>query len=121
MLLVICPAKFSLALLPLKEHKERTGILTTIVTLEDIYRNYSSGDEAEKVKRCIADSQRSAGTRFVMLVGDSDTFPVRFPTERIKMPAIQRSTQPICTMPLCTKRTGPSMTGMPIGTDITAS
>jgi len=77
MLLIITPSGFLSAVTPLKIHKDQTGILTTIVTLENVYRDYTQGDKAEKVKCCIADHQKQ-GYRFVMLVGDSDTFPVRF-------------------------------------------
>jgi hypothetical protein len=78
MLLIITPSKFLSAIGPLKTHKEQTGILTDIITLEDVYKNYPKGDQAEKVKRCIADGYQRQGHRFVMLVGDSDVFPVRF-------------------------------------------
>src|SRR5665647_1146430 len=77
MLLIITPSGFLSAVTPLKIHKDQTGILTTIVTLENVYRDYTQWDKAEKVKCCIADHQKQ-GYRFVMLVGDSDTFPVRF-------------------------------------------
>ena len=78
MLLIITPSKFLSAITPLKTHKEQTGILTSVVTLEDIYKKYPQGDKAEKVKRCIAEYYPKQGHRFVLLVGDSDTFPVRF-------------------------------------------
>ena len=77
-LLIITPSKFLSAINILKVHKEQTGILTTIVTLEDVYQDYAQGDQAEKVKRCIAAYHRKQGCRFVLLVGDSDTFPVRY-------------------------------------------
>jgi hypothetical protein len=78
MLLIITPSKFLSAMEPLKTHKEQTGILTTIVTLENVYRDYPQGDQAEKVKRCIAERHEKQEHRFVLLVGDSDTFPVRY-------------------------------------------
>ena len=78
MLLIITPSKFLSSIELLKTHKEQTGILTTIVTLEDVYRDCNKGDEAEKVKRCIADLHRKQGHKYVLLVGDSDTFPVRY-------------------------------------------
>ena len=78
MYLIITPSKFESEIIPLKEHKEKTGILTTIITLEDIYNTYPGKDKAEMVKRCIADFHKKQGIRFAMLIGDSDTFPVRF-------------------------------------------
>ena len=77
MLAIITPSKFLLELEPLKNHKEQTGLLTDIITLEDIYLKYTQGDEAERVKRCIADFEKK-GFRFFFLIGDADNFPVRF-------------------------------------------
>lgn len=78
MFLIITPQRFSTSVNVLKTHKERTGMLTTVITLEDIYRNYSGVDEAEKVKRCIHDFHQRQWIRYALLVGDSDTFPVRY-------------------------------------------
>ncbi len=78
MLLIITPSQFSEALLLLKQHKVNTGLLTSIITLEKIYQDYSGRDEAEKIKRCIEDYHRQQSIRHVMLVGDFATFPVRY-------------------------------------------
>jgi hypothetical protein len=78
MLLIITPTKFLSAVYPLQKHKEQTGILTKIVTLEYVNTNYTQKDPAERVKRCIADLYQKEGHRFVLLVGDSDIFPVRY-------------------------------------------
>jgi hypothetical protein len=78
MFLIITPSQFSEALLPLKQHKESTGMLTSIVTLEKAFQDYSGRDEAEKVKRCIEDYHRQQYIRYVMLVGDFSIFPVRY-------------------------------------------
>lgn len=78
MLLVITPTHFLSAVQPLKTHKEESGLLTTIMTLDEVYRECSGRDEAEKVKRCIASRHAQQGIRYVLLVGDSDTFPVRY-------------------------------------------
>lgn len=78
MLLIIAPAALTAPLEKLKKHKTRTGIPTTIVTLEKIYQRGYSGDEAEQVKRYIADRVATDLCRYVLLVGDADVFPVRY-------------------------------------------
>jgi hypothetical protein len=78
MLLIIAPDSFLSAAKRLKEHKERTGVLTTVVSLSAVYGDYQGRDEAEKVKRCIAALQRSKSIRYVLLMGDSDIMPVRY-------------------------------------------
>lgn len=78
MLLIITPSQFTSVLDALKVHKEKHSMLTTIIALEKIYQDYSGTDEAEKVKRCIHQRVHEQGIRFVLLIGDSDVFPVRF-------------------------------------------
>jgi hypothetical protein len=53
-------------------------MLTRVITLDDVYRIYPGRDEAEKVKQCIAHFHKDTGIGFVLLMGDSDKFPVRF-------------------------------------------
>lgn len=78
MFLIITPYRFSEALLPFKQYKESTGLLTSIITLEEIYKDYSGRDEAEKVKRCIEEYYRRQDASYVMLAGDFSAFPVRY-------------------------------------------
>ncbi|MDO8948069.1 MAG: C25 family cysteine peptidase [Desulfocapsaceae bacterium] len=78
MLFVITPSLFAPALDSLRVHKEKHGMLTTVITLEKVYQDYSGSDEAEKVKRCIHQRVHEQGIRYVLLMGDSDVFPVRF-------------------------------------------
>jgi len=77
-LLIIAPEELEDALEPLQKHKDRTGIATTIVTLEEIERQYAGSDQPERVKRCIADYEEACDVVYVMLVGDCDRFPVRY-------------------------------------------
>lgn len=77
-LLIVAPQEFSKSLMPLEAHKNSTGILTKMLTLEEIYRNYPGRDEAEKVKRSLADYRGNSGIRYAMLVGDCEKFPVRY-------------------------------------------
>jgi hypothetical protein len=79
-LLVIAPQEFAPTLAPLVQHKRATGMPTTLITLEWILgrRGFTGVDEPERVKRAIAYYERNYGTKYVMLVGDSDRFPVRY-------------------------------------------
>ncbi len=77
-LLIIAPARFEAALEPLVAHKNATGIGTTVLTLGDASRMYEGQDLPEKIKRAIAYYERHHFVRYVMLVGDSDIFPVRY-------------------------------------------
>lgn len=77
-LLIIAPARFAAALEPLVDHKNATGIATTVLSLGDASRLYEGQDLPEKIKRAIATYERHHFVRYVMLVGDSDIFPVRY-------------------------------------------
>ncbi|MBC7080742.1 MAG: hypothetical protein H5T44_00590 [Thermoplasmatales archaeon] len=77
-LLIITPQEFQDELLPLKQFKDATLRPALIVTLEDIYSNYSGADEAEKVKKCIADYKENHSIKYVLLVGDVDKLPMRY-------------------------------------------
>ncbi len=77
-LLIITPTEFKASLVPLKTHKDNTGIAAEIIELSTIYNQYSGRDQAEKVKNCLVSYRHLNGIRFAMLVGDSDKFPVRY-------------------------------------------
>ena len=62
----------------LARHKNLTGMTTEVISLDDINRNYDGIDEAEKVKRAIYDRVINQDTRYVLLVGDTGIFPVRY-------------------------------------------
>ena len=59
------------------EQKKSEGISATIVTVEDIYINYSGIDEAEKVRNFIIDAYSNWGTQYVLLGGDTNIIPMR--------------------------------------------
>lgn len=71
---------FEAALQPLVKHKSLTGIPTILETLDDIYEDPTlrGRDHPEIVKNAIASEAKRLGVRYVMLVGDSDRFPVRY-------------------------------------------
>ena len=71
--LIITPSKWKEILQPLKEHKEKYGIKTIIVSLDEIYGGKyfatQGRDDAEKVKYFIKDAIENWGIEYVMLVG----------------------------------------------------
>jgi hypothetical protein len=79
-LLVLSDEGFCDALKPLKTHKDETGINTYIQSWQSLNKSYTAEgrDEPERIKKAIASYQEYCGTRWVMLVGDSDRFPVRY-------------------------------------------
>jgi len=78
-LLIITPSKFTRALQPLVEHKNRVGVQTTMVTLGQIYREMVEGrDKPEKIKYFIKDAVEEWGIKYVMLVGNFRSMPVRY-------------------------------------------
>ncbi len=68
-LLIIAPSSFKDALQPLIDEKEKHGIRTMLMTVEDIYSSYSGRDDAEKVKYAIKDAIEQHGIKYVLLVG----------------------------------------------------
>lgn len=64
----------------LAQHKNNTGMPTILLTLEKIYETpeYRGRDHAEIIKKAIADAKRDWQIKYVMLVGDSDRFPIRY-------------------------------------------
>ncbi len=80
-LLILSPDDFYHALVPLRDWKTATGIPAHIMTLRSIEQDprfAGSRDVTEQVKRAIAHAYLHHGTRYVMLVGDGDRFPVRY-------------------------------------------
>jgi len=77
-LLIVAPEEFIEALQPLKDFKDATNRPTLLLSLEGIYVSFVGDDTAEKVKKCIAEYENTYGIEHVLLVGDSDRFPVRY-------------------------------------------
>ena len=80
--IIITPADFSNELQPLQLHKDQHGIITKIVTLDNIYNgNYfpSYGrDKPEQIKYFIKNALETWDIQYVMLVGGKDDVPVRY-------------------------------------------
>lgn len=80
-LLILTPTPFRGPLCWLRDFKTSTGISCHIITLEGIEadpRFAGARDIQERIKRTIAHAHRHHGTRYAMLVGDGDTFPIRY-------------------------------------------
>jgi hypothetical protein len=80
-LLIIAPDVFIDELKPLKRFKDATVRPTILLSLTDIYNNNKYNncrDNPERIKKCIADYEKSHGIQFVLLAGDCDMFPVRY-------------------------------------------
>ena len=70
-LLILSPRKFKRALQPLVTHKDKHGIKTMLVTLDEVYDHmyWHGRDNAEKIKYFIKDSIENWGIKYVLLVG----------------------------------------------------
>ncbi|HEC89977.1 MAG TPA: hypothetical protein ENI44_05300, partial [Thermoplasmatales archaeon] len=83
-LLIITDENFVPILQPLIEHKSNVGISTKIKTVEEIYSQYAGRDNAEKVKKFIADAIQFWNVKYVLLFGghkgqtDEWWVPVRY-------------------------------------------
>lgn len=77
-LLILTPDEFKDELEPLKRFKDCSCRPTVLLTLDQIYIDFSGVDKPAKIKRCIAHYQKTNGIKSVLLVGDVDKFPVRW-------------------------------------------
>jgi hypothetical protein len=96
-LLVLACEDFLDALKPLKAHKDYTGISTYIQSWQSLNKSFGGVgvDEPERVKRGIAAYEKYCDTMWVMLVGDSNRFPVRYTmTDRSTAKAFNRAFYP---------------------------
>jgi hypothetical protein len=79
-LLIISSENYSKNLQPLIEHKENIGIKTRLSFLNEIYDNmfWNGRDKPEKIKYFIKKAVEEWGIKYVLLVGDFRTLPVRY-------------------------------------------
>ena len=79
-LLIITPQTFASALQPLVTHKNKMGISTQLVTLNQLYTQMGQQgrDSAEKIKYYIKYAMETWGVQYVMLVGDFRLMPIRY-------------------------------------------
>jgi len=80
-LLILCPSDFSDELEDLVGHKNNIGVLTKVVTLDEIYDGdffpVEGRDDQEKIKYFIKNSIEQWDVKNVLLVGGEDMFPTR--------------------------------------------
>jgi len=76
-LVVITPSEFSASLQPLIDHKNGFGLMTTLMTTEEIYAGYPGRDEAEQIKYFIKDALETLGADYVLFVGSIYKVPMR--------------------------------------------
>ncbi len=79
-LMIIAHEEFVDELEPLKEHKEYIDVKTKIFSWQELNDQFRAQgrDIPERIKKAIWYYMKNAGVKYVMLVGDSDMFPVRF-------------------------------------------
>jgi hypothetical protein len=94
-LLVVAHEDFLDALQPLKAHKDYTGIETYVQSWQSFNTSFAGWDAPERIKWGIANYEKYCDTPYVMLVGDCDTFPVRYTmTDRGDAKAFNRAFYP---------------------------
>lgn len=78
-LLIITTSNYVKALEPLKEHKNKNGIKTSIVTSDRIYDDIWYGrDNPEKIKLFIKQAYDETQIKYVLLVGNFRKVPIRY-------------------------------------------
>ena len=80
-LLILAPDAFLEELAVLERFKNCSARKTYLVGLSTVTNNPAYGaarDDPERIKRFIADAQKQENVTTVMLIGDCDTFPVRY-------------------------------------------
>ena len=80
-MVILTPSEFSEKLQPLVDYKNDCGIITKLVTLDDIYNGVyfpvNGRDEQEKIKYFIKDAIEEWGITYVLLAGGENKLPVR--------------------------------------------
>ena len=76
--LIITPSSFYNEFKKLADFKEKNGIKTKVVTLEEIYGNEIGRDNAEKIKYYIKEAVEKYGIKYVLLAGSIYKLPIRY-------------------------------------------
>jgi hypothetical protein len=86
-MVIVAPARFESALLPLVEHR-RADLPTEFAALERVLQEQQGVDDPERLKRFLYARWQQQRLRYVLLVGDADVLPVRYMVlDRITAPA----------------------------------
>jgi len=70
--LIITKSSFFDAFTPYIQYKNSKGYLVEIISVEDIYSDYTGVDQQEKIRNCIIDYYQNKGITYVLLGGDAD-------------------------------------------------
>ena len=74
--LIVTSSELKDAFTPLKAWKTKKGVKSEVITVEDIYQNYTEyTTNQEKIKRCLYDYYLNKGIKWVLLGGDVDIVP----------------------------------------------
>lgn len=77
-LLIMGPVAWQGILDRFARYKSDTAMPSTVVTIEEAEAQLPGADAPDRIKRCIEREHRLRGTKYVMLVGDANVFPVRY-------------------------------------------
>ncbi|MBU8920327.1 MAG: T9SS type A sorting domain-containing protein [Bacteroidales bacterium] len=70
--LIISTASMAGEFTPLRDHYEKRGIRTSIMTVEDIDAGWTGSDTAEKIRSAVIDQYMTQGIGYLLLAGDGD-------------------------------------------------
>lgn len=80
-MIIISPNEFSDELAPLVDHKNSVELRTILITFSDItsskYFTVQGDDLQERIKYFIYNAKKDWDIKYIMLVGDTDKFPIR--------------------------------------------
>lgn len=92
--LILAPASFGSALKPLVDARSRE-FAVEFAALEDVVAGDEGVDPPERIKRHLYRAWKERDARYALLVGDADTFPVRFMVlDRVTAPAFDYAFYP---------------------------
>lgn len=76
--LIVTSSELKEAFTPLKAWKTKKGVKTEVITVEDIYQDYTEyTTNQEKIKHCLYDYYLNRGIKWVLLGGDVDVVPAQ--------------------------------------------
>ncbi|MFX1251838.1 MAG: C25 family cysteine peptidase [Promethearchaeota archaeon] len=76
--LIITPESFLSVVQPLATWKQQRGLVTSIITVEEISQNYEGNDLAEAIRNCISQLYEENKLTWVLLAGGHSQVPTRF-------------------------------------------
>ncbi len=76
-LLVIAPAEVESLCFQYADFKNRIGVLTRVLTVEEISHNFNGSDLPEKIRNAIRFYRDNFGIRYVLIAGDFNKIPSR--------------------------------------------